>query len=97
MPRKELLTRRPPAVRAELGGVVAAVIAARREAMDYHDAVLAEQAASPATEAGAMEQTQQTMGAMVRELNTLLEQARKVQVVGDQLDRVLDDLRGQGT
>lgn len=82
-----------PNTRAGLSSALATIIAVRREAMDYHDTVLTAQADGSQEDAAALEQAQQTMGAMVRELGALLEQAKKVQGIGDQLDRVLTDLR----
>lgn len=89
----ELMRVPCPQVRADLAGAVAAIVAARRSITAYHDVVLGEQATAAADSAGRMEQTQQTAAALVREIGTLLEQARKVQAIGDQLDRVLNDLR----
>lgn len=93
MPIPELLAVPTPQVRAELAGPLQAIIALRRKAQEYHDTVLSEQAAATGSSAAAMEQTQQTMGAMVRELNVLMENIRKVQSIGDQLDRVLQNLK----
>lgn len=94
MSLKNLLNTPRPTVRADLGPIMPAITAAKRAAAEYHDAVLNAQAAETPTGAAAIEQTQQTMGAMVRELGVLVEQVRKVQTIDDQLTRVLADLRG---
>lgn len=88
----DLLAAPAPTVRHDLGPVLTAVLAVRRTVVNYHDLVLQTQAEDPA-HAAAVEATQQTVGALVRELQGLMEQVRKLQTIGDQLDRVRDELR----
>ena len=73
---------------AALAGPITELSAAQRGAMALLDACRAAQATELAETRRAMEETDQTLGAIVRELGNEIQAARASQAAYDQLERV---------
>jgi hypothetical protein len=73
---------------ALLGAPIAGLVAARKQAQAALDACHEAQAGEVPETRGAMEETAQTLGAIVRELSNALNAARDAQKTLDQLARV---------
>ncbi len=75
----------PDAIGDGLDGILTAIVPLRRAAMDLQDACLTAQAG---TDRAGLEETAQTLGALVRELSALLDQTKKCQAIREQLANV---------
>ena len=78
---------------SDCAGLVSGIVTLRRAALDAQDVALGAQATATSPEdRNALEQTVQTLGALLREHDALLRQARGVQVIYDQLMRTERDV-----